>query len=152
MSCPCCASQGLQAGCALSATWQSSLQRQAAVHAGHRLPLCPSMPPCWAVPQAASCWAHEQSLVLQVRETAAKAGVSLGGENALPCFSPLHVDSTALERVVYNSSAWGPPLQVGIQIHQAVAVLHLVHTSPGHRQEQRLMCLCVSGRMRCKSL
>ena len=53
-----------------------------------------------------------RALMLQVRETAAKAGVSLGGENALPCFSPLHIDSTALERVVYNSSAWGPPLQV----------------------------------------
>ena len=27
----------------------------------------------------------------------------LGGENALPCFSPNGVDATALERIVYNT-------------------------------------------------
>lgn len=47
-----------------------------------------------------------------MREAAARAGVHLGGENALPCFSPTHIDSTALERIVYNCRAWGPPLQV----------------------------------------
>lgn len=36
----------------------------------------------------------------------------LGGENALPCFLPGHVDAVALERVVYNTQAWSPPLQV----------------------------------------
>ena len=48
----------------------------------------------------------------QVREAAAGAGVRLGGENALPCFSPGHVDMPALERIVYNTQAWAPPLQV----------------------------------------
>ena len=68
----------------------------------------------------ADCKRHDLAdltrLMPQVRETAAKAGVSLGGENALPCFSPLHIDSNALERVVYNTSAWGPPLQVSISV------------------------------------
>ena len=50
------------------------------------------------------CW--------QVREAAAAAGVLMAGENALPCFSPGHVDSVALERIVYNTQAWAPPLQV----------------------------------------
>ena len=48
----------------------------------------------------------------QVREAAAAAGVLMAGENALPCFSPGHVDSVALERIVYNTQAWAPPLQV----------------------------------------
>ncbi|KAK9800195.1 hypothetical protein WJX73_007313 [Symbiochloris irregularis] len=52
-----------------------------------------------------------EGLLRQVREAAARAGVHLGGENALPCFSPHHIDSTALERIVYNTRAWGPPLQ-----------------------------------------
>ena len=39
----------------------------------------------------------------QVRELAAAEGVVLGGENALPCFSPNGVDATALERIVYNT-------------------------------------------------
>lgn len=47
----------------------------------------------------------------QVREASARAGVHLGGENALPCFSPMHIDDTALDRIVYNTGAWGPPLQ-----------------------------------------
>jgi hypothetical protein len=47
----------------------------------------------------------------QVREGCAGAGVRLGGENALPCFSPGHVDTLALERIVYNTQAWAPPLQ-----------------------------------------
>ncbi len=40
---------------------------------------------------------------LQVRESAANAGVVLAGENALPVFSPSGVDSVALERIVYNT-------------------------------------------------
>ena len=36
----------------------------------------------------------------------------MAGENALPCFSPGHVDTVALERIVYNTQAWAPPLQV----------------------------------------
>jgi hypothetical protein len=39
----------------------------------------------------------------KVRELAAAEGVVLGGENALPCFSPNGVDATALERIVYNT-------------------------------------------------
>lgn len=59
-------------------------------------------------------YAHilNMSAWVQVREAAAAAGVSLGGENALPCFSPGHVDAVALERIVYNTQAWAPPLQV----------------------------------------
>ncbi|CAL8469970.1 g9512 [Coccomyxa elongata] len=52
-----------------------------------------------------------EGLLRQVREAAASAGVLLGGENALPCFSPGHVDAVALERIVYNTQAWSPPLQ-----------------------------------------
>ncbi len=47
-----------------------------------------------------------------MREAAAAAGVRLGGENALPCFSPAHADAAALDRIVYNTQAWAPPLQV----------------------------------------
>ena len=46
-----------------------------------------------------------------MREAAAAAGVLMAGENALPCFSPGHVDTVALERIVYNTQAWAPPLQ-----------------------------------------
>ena len=49
-------------------------------------------------------------LLPQVREIAAAAGVSLGGENALPIFGPFHTDGMALARVAYNTDAWGPPL------------------------------------------
>ena len=47
-----------------------------------------------------------------MREAASAAGVLMAGENALPCFSPGHVDTVALERIVYNTQAWAPPLQV----------------------------------------
>ena len=50
--------------------------------------------------------------VIQVREGAAAAGVLLGGENALPCFVPGGVDQYALDRIVYNTKPWSPPLQV----------------------------------------
>ena len=40
----------------------------------------------------------------------------MAGENALPCFSPGHVDSVALERIVYNTQAWAPPLQVPLTL------------------------------------
>ena len=50
--------------------------------------------------------------VEQVKEAAAEAGVEVGGENALPCFSHLHIDAAGLDRIVYNTQAWGPPLQV----------------------------------------
>lgn len=49
---------------------------------------------------------------MQVREGAAAAGVLLGGENALPCFVPGGVDQYALDRIVYNTKPWSPPLQV----------------------------------------
>ena len=54
--------------------------------------------------------------VLQVREGAAAAGVLLGGENALPCFVPGGVDQYALDRIVYNTKPWSPPLQVSQQL------------------------------------
>lgn len=47
-----------------------------------------------------------------MREGAAAAGVLLGGENALPCFVPGGVDQYALDRIVYNTKPWSPPLQV----------------------------------------
>ena len=52
----------------------------------------------------------------QVRERAAVAGVLLGGENALPCFVPGGVDQYALDRIVYNSKPWSPPLQVAASL------------------------------------
>ncbi|CAK0774322.1 hypothetical protein CVIRNUC_004157 [Coccomyxa viridis] len=52
-----------------------------------------------------------EGLLRQVREAASAAGVLMAGENALPCFSPGHVDTVALERIVYNTQAWAPPLQ-----------------------------------------
>jgi hypothetical protein len=39
----------------------------------------------------------------QVRERAAAVGVSVAGENALPCFMPNIIDETALHRIVYNT-------------------------------------------------
>lgn len=51
-------------------------------------------------------------VTVQVREGAAAAGVLLGGENALPCFVPGGVDQYALDRIVYNTKPWSPPLQV----------------------------------------
>lgn len=53
---------------------------------------------------------------MQVREGAAAAGVLLGGENALPCFVPGGVDQYALDRIVYNTKLWSPPLQVSQQL------------------------------------
>ena len=50
--------------------------------------------------------------MLQVKEAAAEMGVEIGGENALPCFSHMHIDEAGLNRIVYNSQAWAPPLQV----------------------------------------
>ena len=55
---------------------------------------------------------RETAHAVQVRESAAAAGVRLGGENALPCFSPAHADAAALDRIVYNTFPWAPPLQV----------------------------------------
>lgn len=57
---------------------------------------------------------------MQVREGAAAAGVRLGGENALPCFSPAHADAAALDRIVYNTRAWAPPLQVRLAFVQGL--------------------------------
>lgn len=52
-----------------------------------------------------------EGLLRQVREAAAKFGVPLGGENALPCFMPNVIDEIALQRVVYNTQPWGTPLE-----------------------------------------
>ncbi len=49
---------------------------------------------------------------MQVREGCAEAGVLLGGENALPCFAPGGVNAQGLDRIVYNTKALDPPLQV----------------------------------------
>lgn len=48
-----------------------------------------------------------------MRERAAAIGVSVAGENALPCFMPNIIDETALHRIVYNTQPWGTPLQTG---------------------------------------
>ena len=66
----------------------------------------------------------------QVREAAAAAGVLMAGENALPCFSPGHVDTVALERIVYNTQAWAPPLQV--YIHCYAAPFCMSHKLPSY--------------------
>lgn len=57
-----------------------------------------------------------EHVVKQVRERAAITGVLLGGENALPCFVPGGVDHYALDRIVYNSKPWSPPLQVAASL------------------------------------
>ena len=66
----------------------------------------------------------------QVREAAAAAGVLMAGENALPCFSPGHVDTVALERIVYNTQAWAPPLQV--YTHCYAAPFCMSHKLPSY--------------------
>jgi hypothetical protein len=48
-----------------------------------------------------------------VREVAAAVGVSVAGENALPCFMPSIIDEHALHRIVYTTQPWGTPLQTG---------------------------------------
>ena len=58
----------------------------------------------------------------QVREAAAEAGVEMGGENALPCFSPQHIDAAGLDRIVYNTQEWAPPLQVRTQTPRVLAI------------------------------
>ena len=68
------------------------------------------------------------ALVLQVREGAAAAGVLLGGENALPCFVPGGVDQYALDRIVYNTKPWSPPLQVS-HTHLTIR-LHICQRRP----------------------
>ena len=50
----------------------------------------PARPPAHA-PRPARLW-HGQ-----VREAAVRAGVPLGGENALPCFMPASIDEVALQ-------------------------------------------------------
>eukprot|EP00887_Chlorella_sp_A99_P003737 scaffold7.g3737.t1 len=54
-----------------------------------------------------------EGLLRQVRESAARAGVPVAGENALPCFMPAAIDEVALQRIVYNTQPWGTPLQQG---------------------------------------
>lgn len=44
----------------------------------------------------------------QVRKTAHQMGVLMSGENALPCISPGGVDTTALERIIRNTTAYDP--------------------------------------------
>ena len=44
----------------------------------------------------------------------------MGGENALPCFSPQHIDAAGLDRIVYNTQAWAAPLQVCFAVVDAV--------------------------------
>lgn len=65
------------------------------------------------------------ALMLQVREGAAAAGVLLGGENALPCFVPGGVDQYALDRIVYNTKPWFPPLQVSHTLSNICKARHL---------------------------
>lgn len=47
-----------------------------------------------------------EGLLRQLRQLAARADVSLSGENALPIFSPGGVNSEALERIVQNMRGW----------------------------------------------
>uniref|UniRef100_A0A061R8X8 Beta-amylase n=1 Tax=Tetraselmis sp. GSL018 TaxID=582737 RepID=A0A061R8X8_9CHLO len=57
-------------------------------------------------PTEASC--SPEGLLYQVRRTAYQMGVPLSGENALPCFSPGGVDTSALERIIRNTSSFDP--------------------------------------------
>uniref|UniRef100_A0A6T5U2K4 Beta-amylase n=1 Tax=Chlamydomonas chlamydogama TaxID=225041 RepID=A0A6T5U2K4_9CHLO len=47
-----------------------------------------------------------EGLLKQVRSLCATRGVPLSGENALPIFLVEGIDSTALDRIVYNTRAW----------------------------------------------
>ncbi|KAG2493073.1 hypothetical protein HYH03_008736 [Edaphochlamys debaryana] len=58
-------------------------------------------------PAAAQC--GPEGLLRQLRQLAARAGVSLSGENALPIFSSGGVDVEALDRIVNNMRAWSAP-------------------------------------------
>jgi len=60
-------------------------------------------------PSEASC--SPEGLLYQIRKTAQQSGVALSGENALPCFSPGGVDTTALERIIHNTSTYDPALK-----------------------------------------
>ena len=82
--------------------------------------------------------------VLQVREGAAAAGVLLGGENALPCFVPGGVDEYALDRIVYNTKPWSPPLQVSQRpvLGCMSACLHM-HTPFMHEKALLNACTCL---------
>lgn len=55
-------------------------------------------------PPPAQC--GPEGLLKQVRSLCAARGVPLSGENALPIFLVDGVDSTALERIVYNTRVW----------------------------------------------
>lgn len=57
-------------------------------------------------PSKALC--SPEGLLYQVRRTASHLDVSLAGENALPCFSPGGVDSTALDRIIRNTRGYDP--------------------------------------------
>ena len=50
----------------------------------------------------------------------------LGGENALPCFAPGGVNAQGLDRIVYNTKALDPPLQVGTAFVTVVILKHHV--------------------------
>ncbi|KAK9828096.1 hypothetical protein WJX81_003753 [Elliptochloris bilobata] len=76
-----------------------------------------------------------EGLLRQVREASAAAGVRLGGENALPCFSSAHADAAALDRIVYNTRAWAPPLQEDAALKAALY----------HSPSVRSMGSCASG-------
>lgn len=86
-----------------------------------------------------------EGLLRQVREGAAAAGVLLGGENALPCFVPGGVDQYALDRIVYNTKPWSPPLQMDTMSNEApvhVPLLgHIVQKdwSHGHKMDDHNM-------------
>ncbi|GFR39716.1 hypothetical protein Agub_g197, partial [Astrephomene gubernaculifera] len=58
-------------------------------------------------PMQAQC--GPEGLLRQLRQLAARAGVSLSGENALPIFSSGGVDTDALDRIVQNARAWPSP-------------------------------------------
>ncbi|KXZ55155.1 hypothetical protein GPECTOR_3g303 [Gonium pectorale] len=55
-------------------------------------------------PAQAQC--GPEGLLRQLRQLAARAGVALSGENALPIFSSGGVDNEALDRIVHNMRAW----------------------------------------------
>lgn len=75
-----------------------------------------------------------EGLLRQVREGAAAAGVLLGGENALPCFVPGGVDQYALDRIVYNTKPWFPPLQMDTMTNQVPN--HQVQVPEGSAKEE----------------
>lgn len=62
-----------------------------------------------------------EGLLKQIRTLAARSGVRMSGENALPIFLQDGVDTTALDRIVFNMRAWHGAAAAGFR--------HIMHSA-----------------------